>query len=93
MIKIFIFFLCAIMLIAFCIIVVLVLAIKEADHHEMLTLAVADYMKDSYNFDISHYPSVTMEEVEIQIKRIAREQKNELKDNFNDNPDTFFDEL
>lgn len=66
--------------------------IKIADHYEMLSLAMADYMTDSYNFDLSHYPDVTEQEIQNQLKWLAESKKEELQRKCNDKTVFIFDE-
>lgn len=63
--------------IVICIIVLLVLRelVRRADHYEMLNNAMADYLTDSYNFDIKHYPDITEEEIINHIKRLSERKK------------------
>lgn len=55
-----------VVLIVVCLIAFLIISIllvrggaDLADHYEMLSIAVSDYLKDPENFDISHYPDVS----------------------------------
>lgn len=66
--------------------------IKKADHYEMLSLAMADYLTDSYNFDLSHYPDVTKQEIQNQLKWLAESKKEELQRKCNDKTGFIFDE-
>lgn len=63
--------------IVICIIVLLVVRelVRRADHYEMLNNAIADYLTDSYNFDITHYPDITEEEIINHIKRLSERKK------------------
>lgn len=62
------------------------------DHFEMLSIAADDYQKDPENFDISHYPNVTLSEIQTYIKKQTERKRNDLQRKCNDNPDFIFDE-
>lgn len=62
------------------------------DHYEMLEIAVSDYIRNPENFDISHYPSVTEEEINDIIKDLPEGKRNNLQRNSNNNTDFIFDE-
>lgn len=66
--------------------------IGHLDHYEMLSIAVDDYLKDPDNFDISHYPDVTWDEIQRELKRQSEAKKRGLQGKCNDNPDFIFDE-
>ena len=66
--------------------------IEMLDHFEILSIAADDYQKDAENFDISHYPDVTLSEIQTYIKRHSERKRNDLQSKCNDNPDFIFDE-
>lgn len=66
--------------------------IGKVDHNEMLCIAVSDFINDAENFDISHYPDVTWDEIQRELKRQSEAKKCGLQGKCNDNPDFIFDE-
>lgn len=88
-----------VVLIVVCLIAFLIISIllvrggaDLADHYEMLSIAVSDYLKDPENFDISHYPDVTEEDIQKEIKTMIQAKKSSLQSKCNYNTDFIFDE-
>ena len=66
--------------------------IEIVDHLEILSIAADDYQRDPENFDITHYPNVTLSEIQSLIKKRLESERSDLQRKCNDNPDFILDE-